>query len=147
MNHNFVYRKILKINIFHTNSSLSNETKQTQNAENSIDNQTINTTMNNPDTSVFGNTRVNKTATYRFINNLNSFMNYLKPITLIHFIYLITSYTFEPSQSPVTIGRSKCNINLSDNFLSKTHCKLEYNNNSWNLIDGTSDRPSKNGTW
>lgn len=58
-------------------------------------------------------------------------------------------YQFNPRDSPVTIGRNNCTINLNYSFLSKRHCVLSYNehNKSWEIYDGYKGRPSTNGTW
>jgi hypothetical protein len=47
-------------------------------------------------------------------------------------------YKFDKSNSPITIGRSKCTITLDNNSLSKKHCSLSYNTElkCWKLIDG-----------
>lgn len=61
-------------------------------------------------------------------------------------------YFFESNShidSPITIGRSKCSINLNFSFLSKKHCSIKYNKdiNHWEIFDGADGKSSTNGTW
>jgi pSer/pThr/pTyr-binding forkhead associated (FHA) protein len=56
-------------------------------------------------------------------------------------------FTFLPKNSPITIGRVDCNINLNDEYLSKNHCTIKYKENNWILSDGYENKFSKNGTW
>jgi hypothetical protein len=58
-------------------------------------------------------------------------------------------FTFKPADSPITIGRCKCSISLDFSFLSKRHCRIEYNKTEgvWEICDGYKGKPSTNGTW
>lgn len=47
-----------------------------------------------------------------------------------------------------TIGRSQvCDINLPENTISRTQCRVFYSNRSWKLLDGVENKPTVNGTW
>ena len=58
-------------------------------------------------------------------------------------------FLFKPADSPVLIGRSKCNISLDFSFLSKRHCEIIYNKQEgvWEINDGYKGKTSTNGTW
>ena len=58
-------------------------------------------------------------------------------------------FYFYPSDSPVTIGRSKCSITLDYSFLSKRHCEINYNREEevWEINDGYKRNVSTNGIW
>jgi hypothetical protein len=61
----------------------------------------------------------------------------------------LKSFCFKTKDSPVTIGRQNCTINLNYSFLSKRHCVITFNSDtkSWDISDGHACRPSTNGTW
>ncbi len=63
--------------------------------------------------------------------------------------YTLKTFCFKIEDSPVTIGRQNCTINLNYSFLSKRHCILSFDkdNKFWVIIDGNGNRPSTNGTW
>ena len=47
-----------------------------------------------------------------------------------------------------TIGRSQiCDINLPENTISRTQCRVIYNEGKWMLLDGVENKPTVNGTW
>ena len=47
-----------------------------------------------------------------------------------------------------TVGRSQaCDINLPDNTISRTQCRIVYNQGHWALLDGVENKPTVNGTW
>ncbi|OMJ83308.1 hypothetical protein SteCoe_15833 [Stentor coeruleus] len=47
-----------------------------------------------------------------------------------------------------TIGRSQvCDINLPENTISRTQCRIIYNEGKWMLSDGIENKPTVNGTW
>ena len=47
-----------------------------------------------------------------------------------------------------TIGRSQiCDINLPENTISRTQCRVIYNEGKWLLADGVENKPTVNGTW
>ena len=47
-----------------------------------------------------------------------------------------------------TIGRSQiCDINLPENTISRTQCRVIYQNGKWMLLDGIENKPTVNGTW
>jgi pSer/pThr/pTyr-binding forkhead associated (FHA) protein len=58
-------------------------------------------------------------------------------------------FLFKPADSPVLIGRTKCNISLNFSFLSKRHCEIIYNKQEgvWEINDGYNGKTSTNGTW
>ncbi|MCQ2821254.1 MAG: FHA domain-containing protein [archaeon] len=62
-------------------------------------------------------------------------------------------FTFSPSKSPFTIGRSaECNIPIDDGMLSRIHCTIQFKDNQWYLNDGQMQdnggiKKSTNGTW
>jgi len=49
--------------------------------------------------------------------------------------------------SPVTIGRSKCTLNIEASFLSKKQCQINYDSGRWYIRDGFEGKDSTNGTW
>lgn len=59
----------------------------------------------------------------------------------------VKSTVFEKSICPVTIGRSKCKVNLECELLSKRHCRIDYIDDKFFYIDGSNGKPSTNGTW
>lgn len=58
-------------------------------------------------------------------------------------------FQFSSSDSPVTLGRSKCKVNLDFSILSKKHCVIKFDQELkvWEINDGSEGRPSTNGTW
>ena len=58
-------------------------------------------------------------------------------------------YLFNSEDSPITLGRQNCTINLNYSFLSKKNCTIQYNveKNEWEILDGNEGKPSTNGTW
>ena len=60
----------------------------------------------------------------------------------------MSKFEFNSAESPVTIGRKNCKINLnSSNNISKYQCTIIFENNKWYISDGDMEKPSKNGTW
>ena len=59
------------------------------------------------------------------------------------------TFSFEPKDSPISIGRGDCTIKLAHPSLSKLHCSIIFNKSSkcWEIRDGYGDRNSTNGTW
>lgn len=51
-------------------------------------------------------------------------------------------YSFKQSEMPIKIGRINCNINISNNSISKIHCFINYSNNKFYYKDSN----STNGT-
>jgi hypothetical protein len=51
-------------------------------------------------------------------------------------------YTFSQNDMPIKIGRVNCNINISKNSISKTHCFIYFSNNEFYYKDAE----SKNGS-
>ena len=60
-------------------------------------------------------------------------------------MFLLKSFSFTPKNTPVTIGRLNCSIDLNDDFLSRKHCMIEFKDNNWVLRDGNKKNASKNG--
>jgi 3-deoxy-D-manno-octulosonate 8-phosphate phosphatase KdsC-like HAD superfamily phosphatase len=61
----------------------------------------------------------------------------------IKFIYNNdTCKTFSPDQSPVTIGKKECTINIESNTISDKHVTLYYTGSHWEVKD-----ESSSGTW
>jgi hypothetical protein len=58
-------------------------------------------------------------------------------------------YIFNSEDSPITIGRQNCTVNLDFSFLSKRNCTILYNaeKKAWEIFDGNGGSPSTNGTW
>jgi pSer/pThr/pTyr-binding forkhead associated (FHA) protein len=59
-------------------------------------------------------------------------------------------YKFEADQDykKFTIGRSQvCDIQLSENTISRTQCRVLYTKRKWVLLDGIETKPTVNGTW
>ena len=58
-------------------------------------------------------------------------------------------FEFSIDDSPITIGRNKCKVNLDFSILSKKHCVLKFDKEEkvWIITDGIEGRPSTNGTW
>jgi hypothetical protein len=58
-------------------------------------------------------------------------------------------YRFTSDESPITIGRHNCKVNMDSNSISKIHCTLEYNINTnfWQISDGSGDKISLHGIW
>lgn len=52
-----------------------------------------------------------------------------------------------PQESPVTIGRKNCKINLNSTIFSKNQSSILFENNKWFISDGFQERKSTNGTW
>ena len=80
---------------------------------------------------IFKNNQISHTSTYDSNNN-NKKM-----------------YIFNSEDSPITIGRQNCTVNLDFSFLSKRNCTIVYNaeKKAWEIYDGNGGRPSTNGTW
>ncbi len=59
------------------------------------------------------------------------------------------TYYFDPTQSPITIGRGDCSIKLDYSFLSKKHCTVYFNDKTllWEIDDGFEGKRSTNGIW
>jgi pSer/pThr/pTyr-binding forkhead associated (FHA) protein len=49
--------------------------------------------------------------------------------------------------SPITIGRKDCLVNLNSSIFSKNQCTIFWDNNKWFVSDGFIDKLSTNGTW
>lgn len=64
-----------------------------------------------------------------------------------------TVYSYSPSKSPFTIGRSPENeVIIEEGMLSRIHCTVEYFDNNWYISDGNTlnknnIKRSTNGTW
>ncbi len=58
-------------------------------------------------------------------------------------------HKFSLHDSIITIGRKECDVTIDSKSISKVHITLEFNmnDNCWELIDGTKDFKSRNGTW
>ena len=59
-------------------------------------------------------------------------------------------YKFHTSNSPISIGREKCLININQKFISRIHANLIYNSykNQWKIVDGNGKgKFSSHGTW
>ena len=53
-------------------------------------------------------------------------------------------YTFSQNDMPIKIGRVNCNINISKNSISKTHCFIYFSNNEFYYKDAESKNASDN---
>ncbi len=49
--------------------------------------------------------------------------------------------------SPITIGRKDCLVNLNSSIFSKNQSTIFWDNNKWFVSDGFIDKLSTNGTW
>ena len=59
-------------------------------------------------------------------------------------------YKFHTSNSPISIGRERCLININQKFISRIHANLIYNSykNQWKIVDGNGKgKFSSHGTW
>ena len=59
-------------------------------------------------------------------------------------------YKFHTSNSPISIGREGCLININKKFISRIHANLIYNSytNQWKIVDGNGKgKLSSHGTW
>ena len=59
-------------------------------------------------------------------------------------------YKYEISDSPISIGRNNCLININNNHLSRIHCIILFDShkNKWKIIDGNGKgKSSSHGTW
>ena len=59
-------------------------------------------------------------------------------------------YKFHTSNSPISIGREGCLININKKFISRVHANLIYNiyKNQWKIVDGNGKgKLSSHGTW
>jgi hypothetical protein len=57
-------------------------------------------------------------------------------------------FVAEEHKSRFSIGRSQnCDINLPENTISRTQCRVVYEKNKWLLLDGVEGKPTVNGTW
>jgi len=54
---------------------------------------------------------------------------------------------FFAADSPITIGRKGCTINLDSNIYSKVQCTVMFDKNKWFICDGYGNKKSTNGTW
>ena len=61
-----------------------------------------------------------------------------------------SEYKFHTSNSPISIGRERCLININQKFISRIHANLIYNSykNQWKIVDGNGKgKFSSHGTW
>mmetsp|Transcript_21785 Transcript_21785/g.21545 ORF Transcript_21785/g.21545 Transcript_21785/m.21545 type:complete len:205 (-) Transcript_21785:38-652(-) len=57
-------------------------------------------------------------------------------------------FAAEEKYKSFTIGRSQiCDIQLSENTISRTQCRVIYDEGKWLLYDGLANKPTINGTW
>ena len=62
-------------------------------------------------------------------------------------IYKSRKYKFNNKDSPITIGRKDCKINIKSTIFSKNQSTLIYEKNKWFICDGFEEKRSTNGTW
>ena len=61
-----------------------------------------------------------------------------------------SEYSFTKADSPVSIGRDECSINIENKYLSRKHCTLWFDEikDTWNISDGNGKgKHSSHGTW
>ncbi|CAG9336042.1 unnamed protein product [Blepharisma stoltei] len=57
-------------------------------------------------------------------------------------------FAAEEKYKVFTIGRSQiCDIQLPENTISRTQCRIVYDEGKWQLFDGLESKPTVNGTW
>jgi hypothetical protein len=56
-------------------------------------------------------------------------------------------FELKAEDSPITIGRKGCKINLNATIYSKNQCTVFCEKNKWYICDGYEDKKSTNGTW
>lgn len=62
----------------------------------------------------------------------------------------LSSWKFvaEQNYKEINIGRSKCcDIKVNENTVSRIQCRVLYIESQWVILDGTTDKPTSNGTW